>query len=577
MRKKPLKLQNKFLASIFILILIPLLLIPIISYISSAKILSNKLIDLAEQTAELTVSNINNVVEHMINASNIVNLDTDLQKYLEDSSNDFSNNIDKNNYITSKLENALISNLYLYNATMIFFDFDGNIYSSAGINSYKYTEVIEQDWFKETVANNGFLNWYAPSVNILDYNDGITLTRLIKTYNTNLGVLLIHIDTDKSFNKLLKSDSDFEETERYLVNENMDIITSNKDYDNLLYYDYIINDNVSDMESKLFVYKSDIAKTGWQLIQLIPKNILLQELRIHRNYTITINLIVLLVMMVIAFIISKQITKAIYKLNLSIQEIIDGNLNSKIEVSGSFEVEQLGNNFNFMIDKVNSLINDIRIEEQKKIKYQLEALQSQINPHFLLNTLNGIKWLCVIENAKTSEDMLKSLGNILEKTMYIKNDLISISDELKCIESYVKLQKMRYGKKFEVYYDIDPNSLNYYIPVLLLQPIIENSIIHGFCDIEHGGIININIFLDDDYIKFIIRDNGKGVSHKTNFKSTSSKKDLYDGIGINNVYSRIKLNYKEPCGISTESKIDNGFTTFITLSKKNNSDCNYIG
>lgn len=559
MKKRKMRLQNKFLFSIFMLILIPLIFVPIVGYIYSSNILSTKLEELSEKNAEETASDINKVIENMINASNIVYLDREIQNYISDA-NDYYSIMIRNRYIINTLDDAIISNLYLYDAKMVFVDFKGNVYSSDKTKIYTYKDVVEEQWFPTAVLENGFFSWYAPSKGILDFGNGITLTRLIKISGNNLGVLVVHVSNDKYFSKLLKRNSDYEDTERYLVNENMRIVSSNIDFN---------KKNFSfDDRKDILKYSVEINKTGWQIIQIIPKSVILQEVKGYRDFIIIINILFLIFLMITSLIISRQITKAINKLNSSVQEVTDGRLDIKVNVSGSYEVEQLGKNFNFMIDKVNFLLESVREEEKEKIKYKLEALQSQINPHFLLNTLNGIKWLCVIENAKTSEEMLKSLGYILEKTLYLKNDYIIIEEEIKCIESYIKLQKMRFGKRFEVNYWIDKDTLNSYIPVLLLQPIIENSILHGFAYIEFGGVINISILSKGDFIEIIIEDNGKGFDKKTDtFTNKNTKKDIYDSIGISNVYSRIKLNYKEPCGIWINSEKDKGTKTRILLNK----------
>ncbi len=567
MTKKKMKLQNKFMISIFLLILIPLILVPIVGYNYSATILSTKLEELATKDAESVVAEVNKIAEDMITASNVINLDDKLQKYIIEETNKDSI-LAKNKYIIDGLNSAVISSLYLYDASMIFIDFKGNIYNTNNNEFFLYDDIVKETWFEETIAKNGFFNWHSPSENVLNFNSGITLTRVIRSINGELGVLVVHVDDDNNLRKLLCRDSDYLATERYLVNENMEIILTNKKIEELEYYDLIKNNRMDEIGQDMLISMAHTDKIGCKLIQISPRNEVLEDVSGYRNFIITVNSVFLVLMLLVSYIIAKQITKAINQLNYSVQHVIDGNLDTKVDVNGSFEVEQLGKNFNLMIDKINYLIDSVRKEEEEKIKYKLEALQSQINPHFLLNTLNGIKWLCVIESAKTSEEMLKSLGYILEKTLYLKSDLIAIADEVKCVEHYIKIQKMRYGKRFEINYNIEPETLNYYIPSLLLQPIIENSIIHGFEMTEFGGVIDISILSKGDYIEIIIQDNGKGMDKDFDYIINNNReKDKYDSIGLSNVYFRINLNYNEPCGIKIESEKNKGTKTIILLNK----------
>ena len=159
---------------------------------------------------------------------------------------------------------------------------------------------------------------------------------------------------------------------------------------------------------------------------------------------------------------------------------------------------KLGESFNSMLNTIDSLITDVEDLYKKQKIFELKALQAQINPHFLYNTLDSIHWMARAHHAPDISKMVSALGTFFRHSLNKGNEYTTIENELNQISSYVSIQKIRFEDKFDVVYDIDENLLHCTIVKLTIQPLVENSIIHGFDEIEEGGMITIRIYPEDD-------------------------------------------------------------------------------
>jgi two-component system, sensor histidine kinase YesM len=312
-------------------------------------------------------------------------------------------------------------------------------------------------------------------------------------------------------------------------------------------------------------------KTNWKIIQIISNKQIYKETNDFLAKTMLINTILFLATLLLGYYIANTFTKPIRQLSALMEESPNSDFKQKSGITGSYEVNKLSESYNYMIDKINVLIGDIQFEANEKQKKNLEALQAQINPHFLLNTLNGIKWLCVIEEAKTAEKMLLSLGQLLEN-MYFKNEeIVTLEKEIELLKSYCEIQKMRYGKRFDVAYYIDDKYLDVEVPVLLLQPIVENCILHAVSELDVLGKIDITVYEEPEYIFISIADNGIGMTKEQIDRLLQGKvKDKYSGIGIKNVKDRIQLYYNGACDLTVESQLNKGTEVILKIKNKIN-------
>jgi len=235
--------------------------------------------------------------------------------------------------------------------------------------------------------------------------------------------------------------------------------------------------------------------------------------------------------------------------------------------------------FTSMLNRLNEVleetyltnINETQLRTRIK-ELELVALQQRINPHFLYNLLDNVFWIAQMKNYEEIGEMVSALGEFFKTSVSEKGAFVTISTEIENVKSYVCLQKIMHKNQFDVKWHIDPEIVHYKTVKLILQPIIENCIVHGFGGIEGGGIIHITGKKEDRTIVFEIKDNGKGMDmdacDRITLKMNSSILGVGDSIGMRNVNQRIKIYFGEPYGISIKSKINEGTTVSLCIPIK---------
>lgn len=269
----------------------------------------------------------------------------------------------------------------------------------------------------------------------------------------------------------------------------------------------------------------------------------------------------------ILFIITRRTINPLRILVKEMSKVTEGNLNHRVNLEGCYEIRKLSNSFNYMLDGLNDYLEKLLIAERNQRKSELSALQRQINPHFIYNTLACIKWLVLKgekENASTTIDSFISLlQNIISDT----SETITLSKEIENLKNYVFISETRYGDKIKVSFHVFPKCNDYKLPKLILQPFIENAFFHGFSENQEG---HIHVFISEKNNKLLceVADNGVGMDENqvlNLYSSTSSNHKHFTGIGIRNVDDRIKLLYGDEYGIKIHSKPGAGTTIIISL------------
>lgn len=314
--------------------------------------------------------------------------------------------------------------------------------------------------------------------------------------------------------------------------------------------------------SMILCYKQSEV-TGWISAVLISQDHLLASITSDfKTNLYYICLFMVLLSIVFALFVSKTITRPIKKLLWAITKTGQGNFNVQLSVHSNDEIGFLINKFNEMNKRIKNLIADNYESKLRQKEAEIKALNKQINPHFLYNTLNSINWLAIENNEKEISKMLMDLSNILQYSSKNMKDLETIENEIDFVVRYLNIMKVRFGDRFVVRYEIDKSISNIYVPKFFLQPIVENAILHGFSQINSGGILIISGYREDADIVFEIADNGKGVDNivlkkiqESNIKST----------GIKNIDKRIKLLFGNDYGVSIESKENKGFKATIKI------------
>ena len=236
-------------------------------------------------------------------------------------------------------------------------------------------------------------------------------------------------------------------------------------------------------------------------------------------------------------------------------------------VRGTREVRELSQSFGHMVLRIQQLMSTVRQEEINLRKTELKALQAQINPHFLYNTLDSIAWMCERGRNADAVNMVHALARLFRISISRGHELIPIAKEIEHAESYLQIQKYRYKNQFTYEFDVDPECLDYYCNKITLQPIIENSINHGLDLLVEEGRIQVEVLQDGDDILFRVRDNGVGMSQEQVDAILEQDPEDRTGIGIRNVNDRLRIYFGAPYGLRITSELDVGTCVEILMPK----------
>ncbi|MFM1571883.1 sensor histidine kinase [Helcococcus ovis] len=299
----------------------------------------------------------------------------------------------------------------------------------------------------------------------------------------------------------------------------------------------IIKDRMKTVEKGFIASKIYIPNTDWILVGVSSTEQIDQLQNKLIVNTVTWSVIILISTIALSVLISKWISKPLTNLVEEMKKVDESFSKIKIEYSDSIEIHTLKTEYNLLLDRIKTLTKNIEEKENSKRIFELKALQSQINPHFIYNTLDTILWLIEFGENEKAIEVTKSLGMILRSTLSINQDFISLSNELEHVKNYMDIQKVRYDDKFEYVFEIDKNTLEILVPKLILQPIVENAIYHGIKPKKSKSFIKISSYIDDEDLIIKVENNGVDLE----FDNQNRIKTKLGGIGMSNVEQRIKI------------------------------------
>lgn len=321
---------------------------------------------------------------------------------------------------------------------------------------------------------------------------------------------------------------------------------------------------ISDQE--VIVLADYLPLYDFYIVNIIDKNTMLNHM-LNRKAVIFISAGIIAVAVLVVYFITKRLTKSLRTLVKKMSNVTKKNFHNYMSVTGSYETKQLSKAFNYMLDELNAYVSQLVETQNEQRNAELAALQQQINPHFLYNTLASVNMLVQRGNKEMITETIHSLISLLQNTISNVKETISVEQELLNLKHYVFINQVRYGDQIKVDYFISPDCLSSQVPKLVLQPFIENAFFHAF-NIKSAGYIYVVITKERDYLLCEVVDNGDGMElagDQDTIPSPSSARQLFNGIGIRNVHERILLLYGEEFGVSISSTLGQGTKISIKL------------
>ena len=544
-------------------------------------------------------------------SENLINMENYLTSYLEEVDS-IAKNVNYNYYLQNYLDTAITNedtytnlsvgkNMRAYEMSSQ--AFSDTLLSRQDISSimifgrkkillnksiYSYRNVVMDysglDWYKKALENPDDmiitgLNKHA----FLDTDDQcISLSREIQSYEdgTFRGVILINLN----LNKIAEICESFQENTDSLLgilNEAGDVVYQKGDSEDSLFRKEELKDLRKEIRNstkssfraemdgeEYLVTKRIMDNTGWCLVNMVPYSQILSDLW-RTTLIMALAIVGILVITLIGLNqILTNVIKPLKKLESHMKKVNLENLNEKVVIDSDDEIGHLARKFNSMLERIENLKEQVVEEQEDKRKYELQALQAQINPHFLYNTLDSIIWMAETQDTNIVP-MTEALAKLFRISLNKGNEEILLKKELEHVKNYLIIQSMRYADKFTYDIQTEDHVENCHVIKLIIQPIVENCIYHGIKKKRGSGHISIRAFRQEKNLIIKVSDDGCGMPEEIRSKILSDEIEPENisgsGIGVRNVNERIQLRFGREYGISYESEEGKGTTVTYIL------------
>lgn len=452
--------------------------------------------------------------------------------------------------------------------TIVMVGYDGKVISNDPDLGMELSEdMMNMPWYKEAVNEQMPVLTSARMQDFTMDKDQwvLSLSReIIGECQDNIGVLLIDFRYDVIEEILYELDLG-SKGYAFILNSDDEVVY----HHNSLYFEddekreelvYLANMGKDVMEADRLIHNYEIEGTDWVLVGVAS----LDGIQAARSDLVVVLWIMGSALLIIALgsglLFSNRISKPLRKLEDAMEEVESGNLDQKVEITGSSEAKSLAEHYSKMMARVRDLLDEIQSKEKYLRTSELNALQNQINPHFLYNTLDTIIWSAEFQESDKVISLTKALAKFFRLSLGNGGEITTVADEMDHVRQYLIIQKTRYEDKLHYEISCEKDIEGVRIPKLILQPIVENALYHGIRPKSTQGLITVRAESDEDGILFTITDDGVGYD-----PDAPVGKESGSGVGLDNVDRRIKLYYGETYGVEIKSLHGSGTTVILKL------------
>ena len=450
------------------------------------------------------------------------------------------------------------------------------LYSTYDYYRLQDFDLVSSKYYEAASEHGGQPVWLGLQDNLLFYMEGITGPEKVLTmvepitdfYNQEvIAVLIMDLNPDTFLDILHTENASFPHQMTFMLDQNQRLIAGDEKTVSQVIDAVCAMENRGGESKELMVGQERMAlsvieneATGWKIYTMVPYSDISAQVQ-SLNHSILLSIILCnLLILVCLLVVSLAITAPVKKLIEAMREVQQGNFDYRIDNKRSDEMGRLMETFNYMVFKIDMLIKEVYQEKLAQKNTELEALQSQINPHFLYNTLDTINWMLLEKKEYEISGIVVSLGEMMKYAISRSSRTVALREEIRHVSNYLLIQKERMEDKLEYEIDIPHQYESVQVPRLILQPLVENAIIHG---IETGGKVSIRVYerVEDGGCWLEVSDNGAGMDEeqlKRLRDGTTEMRMDHRSIGVENVNKRIRLYYGEEFGLMIESRLGEG-------------------
>lgn len=389
----------------------------------------------------------------------------------------------------------------------------------------------------------------------LTHNDSEENTNNFNFIVDNKGRIISYINKELLTQKVVNPDAPIEERrEAYL-----DFITS----ESFIEKEYITT----------YIYEEE--ELSWDIVNVSNQKMIMRKLNTQQKIIILVSFLSLVIVIGLTFLLSNQLSYSIKSVVTTMNVAGSGNFDTRVKIDNKMprEVELIAIKFNDMLGKLGEAREKEKEAGEKQRAAEIKALEAQINPHFLYNTLDTINWMAIDKNEFDISNAITSLATILRYAITKSNEMVEVRDEVEWLKKYIYLQQTRLKHTFRCEINVEPEILDFKIHKLLLQPFIENAIIHGFEGMKREHILKIDMKLEGSFLCITIKDNGKGIeaSMVESFNNRDFKEPESNHIGVENAILRLYMYYGEQISVKFASTLGEGTEVTILIPSRGES------
>ncbi|TBL74645.1 sensor histidine kinase [Paenibacillus thalictri] len=559
-------LRTKIIVSAILCLLIPAITVQSLLSYQTQNLLKEQAIKNSEMSGSIVYQYLSNLINNMIAVSNKIQFNKEINSILlEESQTTRSKdqeNDDLQSWFNEKKMTKYLEDLVQADSLYItLFLPNGKYYTNYSYDQLDPAFYLKQEWFPRLNELSALETLWVGALPIRNDEISLTIARTIKgSYSHPYAYLMISLP-EKQVNNIF---TNYSNGQQFVIVDAQNVILTGSDY-------RFRGSQLEYNENEIFATSKNLSFGGWKVVSLVPYDNLTRYIKaLYRNMSMIQFLLFSLFILIIIYAMSR-FTNPLVKLARVAAKIDAGNISIRSRVTGHDEVGILGRSFDLMLDRFQEMIQHIKKEQDQKRLAELELLQAQLKPHFLFNTLNSIRMGCMLKEDGETANLLMSLSFFLRMTINRNNEFIRLQEELDTVKHYVKLINFRNFEKAELIFDVAEECLECEVPRFFLQPIVENAIVHGFE--QCNGNIEIKCRMQDGYVAIAISDTGQGMTEEKVSELlhniTQERKIVSNtGIGMKNVYDRMRLTYGMEFHLDINSRVGIGTTIGLRIPRR---------
>ncbi|MBD2868910.1 sensor histidine kinase [Paenibacillus arenilitoris] len=573
---------SKVIVAFLFLILIPTTLSGFSFYLESSALVKKNVRASAVQLTKQTADALSSMFNAGSDTSDLLYGDLEVQQAaMRYTTSPLNAQIQMSQSLNTRLNNVVYSSSFV---KIVYLLQEGGIGWGSGTFStpkLRKADLAGLDWVEQSRKKDGELVWQPlrkdPFSGAGENTDLVLpVSRAMKDFQTleQIGLLVVNLNGRAIMNTIHQVK--LGETGRYTVVDSEGRVMIDADLSRIgkpvaerSLHERIVGSDAAEFEfasgGTPYYGVKQLLSNGWLLVGTVPTEEITGALDKLHNRILTLSACFALVAVLIGLLIAKRVTKPIKQLTLEMRRVQQGDLSVRTKIESSDEIGLMSKHFNKMLDEIGQLMARIEEEQREKLEAEVRAVTYRIHPHFLYNTLSTLRWLIRSGETERADQGLAALTRLLQANMGKSGQMIALGEELEIIRKYIVILEMRYEHKYTLTLDIGQGLEDMEIPRMLLQPLVENAVFHGFVPLNRGGGISIHARARHGELHLEVKDDGAGVAPGKLERLNAAVTDEKAGIGLQHVRDSLRLYYGAGSDLSIVSELGAGTSVHIVL------------